>query len=358
MGEQRQISSPQSKAAEGKTERGKTILKNMQQNLSGQTIGLIVTAALGIATARIWILKGSSEDLTLEVVAAVLGACAAIVGVVYLFIKEKEVWGSCLVKVFLTYFIFLGLFFLVFATGEMWNQAEENSVVENTNMETESGQLQKTAKDSNFVRMEFRFQEDVVFKNLSYYTDGSSIEKDERADKIEELVMEQLENSGFPENYEDDKEKLEGSKIFAEYTSGANEYFEAYKAIMYFDINVTIKIALLENSREQRKEADNEFVTVPNSQNIIQVGKSLRDELTIRINQETDTEIRKNLMVERKECNRDILCAEWNILRIEYTLNKKLDKKIMDEMYEAYLWEKINDPDPEIDYDAILKVFS
>lgn len=59
-----------------------------------------------------------------------------------------------------------------------------------------------------------------------------------------------------------------------------------------------------------------------------------------------------------KECNREIMTAAWNILRIQYFRSKTVDKQAKEKIIEAYTFEKNHSPESNTNYDILIEAFN
>lgn len=223
-------------------------------------------------------------------------------------------------------------------------------------MEEEAAPVSVSEREVTFQRMPFDFEKDVVFENIVYYVDGNPVSEDKMAQKIEAFVWEQLKTAGFPERYESNAAKL-NQGAYATNTQEANEYFKAYMSVEDYKIDEEYKAVFLRKARENRKAADRECTTKENCWNLIWDCDAMISVLSVQCRSETDNEKLRRIEEEIKECNRDILCAGWNILLIQYMLTGEVDQSAQKEMVKAYKWEKSHAPDDGVNYDALISVF-
>lgn len=274
-------------------------------------------------------------------------------------VNDKVSWFKTLLlqgAVFLAVFIICSFIFLLLPYEKETKESSPESPENPPGLEEETAPVLVSERQASFQRMPFDFEKDVVFKNIVYYVDGNPVSEDKMAQKIEDFIWEQIKTAGFPERYESDAEKLnQGS--YAAYTQEANEYFKAYKSVEAYKIDAEYKAVFLRKARENRKAADREYTTKENCWNIIWDCDAMMNVLSVQCLKEADDEKRKQLEGEIKECNRDILCAAWNILLIQYMLTGETDQGARNEMVKAYKWEKAHAPDEGVNYDALIDAF-
>ena len=219
------------------------------------------------------------------------------------------------------------------------------------NKEKETGE-----EEEQYVAKQFVYESDVLFGDLVYYVDGHEIEKNDRSSALEGLIRKNLNCGKLPERYEDDENKL-NSGVYANKTHIANDYYDSYTSVKDKDIERKYKLAFCKNARDNRKGADDEYVTIENSINLVWACVAERYELGLCIAEEENAEQINELENEAKECNREIMKAVWNIMLIEYCLGREINKDMATELVEAYEWERDHKPVDGIDYNEIIDAF-
>ena len=200
--------------------------------------------------------------------------------------------------------------------------------------------------------MTFNYEDDVLIENLEYYIDGQMISQNDRKNVLCAFFQEHI-GDGLPKKYETNETKL-NSGAYAKYTNQANAYFQSYEAVKDIDIETGDKLLLILKARTYRGKANEEYITEENSWNFIWDCLAANEVLSTCIVDSTDEDEIKEYQALMKECNRDIMCAAWNILRIRYHFDHTVDAGAKEKLKEAYKWERDHAPESGVDYDMLI----
>ncbi|MBD5401815.1 hypothetical protein HDR58_03295 [bacterium] len=329
--------------------KGKKVHKNENDNESRAVIfARMISVILAAVAAIIWNRKLLSAEEALALFTMIGGAVSALGGI---FSKNKLRNIVIIICIFIIGFAVVLFFVELMFRSEIDNtdNTEKTEVDENQGEEPEE-------EEEHYVAKEFVYELDVLFGDLVYYVEGHEIEKNDRSSALENLIHENLNCGKLPERYEDDSDKL-NSGVYAQKTNIANEYYDSYMAVKDKDIDRGYKLEFLQNARENRRAADDEYVTIENSINLVWACEAERYELGLCIAEEDNAERIKELEKEAKECNREIMKTVWNIMLIEYCLGKDINKTMAIKLVESYEWERDHKPDDDVDYNEIIDAF-
>ena len=113
----------------------------------------------------------------------------------------------------------------------------------------------------------------------------------------------------------------------------------------------------MEYTQKKWKEADNEYVTINNSRNLVWTCEATRQELWLCIDEINDEDKINEWKDGSKICNREIMEAAWNVLQIEFCLDIEISSDMAKQLIGAYEWERDHMPEENIDYDALISAF-
>lgn len=333
-----------------KTEKkGKKVHKN--ENVNERRVVIfagIAVAVLATVAAVLWNKKSLGGEEALAIFTIIGGAVTAVRAA-----KSKNN-GYYVVILICVFFICFGSVFFIsrlMASNEADNIDNEEKPTVDENQEKESGK-----EEEQYVAKEFVYESDVLFGDLMYYVNGRKIEKNDRSSAMEELIRKNLNCGKLPERYEDDENKL-NSGVYAQKTHIANDYYDSYTSVKDKDIERKYKLAFCKNARDNRKGANDEYVTIENSINLVWACVAERDELGLCMAEEEDAEQIDEWENEAKECNREIMKTVWNIMLIQYCLGSEINSGMATELVEAYEWERDHKPDDGVDYNEIIDAF-
>lgn len=333
-----------------KTEKeGKKVHKN--ENAKGRRtvifIGIIATVLAAVA-AVLWCKKSLGGEEALAIFTIIGGSAAAI--------REAKLnnKGHNVVILICVFFISFGI--LLFISKLMISNAADSIDNEERSTVDEYQEEETGEEEEQYVAKQFVYALDVLFEDLMYYVDGHAIEKNYISSTLEELIYKSLNCGKLPERYEDDENKL-NSGVYAKKTHIANEYYDSYMSVKDKNIERKYKLAFCKNARDNRKGANDEYVTIENSINLVWACVAERYELGLCIAEEENAEQINEWENEAKECNREIMKTVWNIMLIEYCLGREINKDMARELVEAYEWERDHKPVDGIDYNEIINAF-
>lgn len=312
----------------------------------------VMAAVLGIIVAVLWVCRSLGGEEGLAICTIIATASSTLIGKLT---KYKVFFERVR--------IIIVIFFLFYGSGLFVGKIVVKNGTENIQNSEELERIEEDIEENideneeEYVVKTFIYKEDVLFEDLVYYVDGHEIKKDETEDVLKNFIKENLFCGELPERYEDDKEKL-NSGVYAKETNTASDYFESYKYVKAKDIKEEHKLLLVNEARKNRKEADNEYVTIENSRNLVWACEATRQELWLCIDGTIDEEQINKWKDEAKECNKEIMEATWNILQIEFYFGMEISEDMVAKLVEAYKWERDHTPEKNVDYDELINAFN
>lgn len=310
--------------------------------------GGIIAAVLGIIVAVLWICRSLGGEEALAILTIIATASSAVMSKLtkYKVFFEKAAIIICIFFCFYGSGLFVGMIVVKNGSENIQNPEEPVTIGEDTE-ENEEEYIAKT----------FIYKADVLFQDLVYYMDGHEIKENDTEVVLKDFIKKNLFCGQLPERYEDDKEQL-NSGVYAKKTQTASDYFESYKYVKTRNIKEEHKLLFANEARKNRKEADNEYVTIENSRNLVWACEATRQELWLCIDETNDEDEINEWKDECRECNREIMEAAWNILQIEFCLGMEISEDMVDKLVEAYEWERDHMPDANVNYDELINAFN
>lgn len=336
-------------AAEKKTKKkGKKDSRKTKNRIDKKMLfGGMMAAVLGIIVAGLWIYRGlnGEEGAAIFTIVATAGTALA-----SRLTKHKAFFKRAI--------IIICVFFLFYGGGLIVGKIVIKDEIEDIqNLEEVVTKKEETEGNEEEYKVKtFTYEEDVLFEDLVYYVDGCEIKKDDTKIVLKNFIKKNLFCGKLPERYEDDKEQLNNG-VYAKKTKIGSDYYESYKCIKSRDIKEEHKLLFAKEARKNMKEADNEYVTIENSRNIVWACEATRQELWLCIDEINDEEEINEWKDESKECNREIMKAVWNILQIEFCLGREISRDMKNKLIEAYEWERDHMPEKNVNYDELINAF-
>lgn len=219
---------------------------------------------------------------------SIVGLIPIILGLIATKAKLKiNAWHTFIIYIILIFLSSLLFFILIIETLKPFIKNH------NQNANRSDAYRNSSTFTNTFTPKKFIFEKDLFFKDLEYYIDGTKIPEEDRISKLTKFIKEYLYNNGPPERYKDDKDENLNYGKFADSTHKANEYYQSYTAIQAYDIDTSDKLPIIRKAKELRKDANEEAVTLKNTQNYIWDCEALRTELFSYINSNSDENLKK-----------------------------------------------------------------